>query len=65
MADDDEWIDDEDLLIEAARYAVRTNDVSRNAFMKAAKRAWYRAAIERGRNPQTLGGAWQGRAGRG
>jgi hypothetical protein len=39
---DDDFIDDEDLLIEAAKYAVKQG-VSRNAFMSRAKKAWFEA----------------------
>jgi hypothetical protein len=46
---EDEWIDDEDLLMEAARYAIRSG-ISRNRFMSQSKRAWYEAEAEnRGR----------------
>jgi hypothetical protein len=51
---DDDLIDDEDLLIEAARYAVKIN-CARNRFMSLAKRAWFQAATEVGREPQTIG----------
>jgi hypothetical protein len=57
MSDNDnnnDWIDDEDLLIEAARYAVKI-DCNRNRFMTLAKRAWFQAATEAGRDPQTVG----------
>jgi hypothetical protein len=50
---DNDWINDEDLLMEAARYAVKIN-CQRNRFMTLAKRAWFQAAIEAGRDPQTL-----------
>jgi hypothetical protein len=47
MADD--YIYDEDLLLEAARYAI-TQKTSRNQFMKLAKQVWYKADAEwRGR----------------
>lgn len=45
-------IDDEDLLMEAARYAIKV-DCSRNRFMNLAKRAWYQAAIEAGQEVST------------
>lgn len=48
----DEFINDEELLIEAARYAVRIG-VSRDAFMTQAKKAWFAAANEARVNPQT------------
>jgi hypothetical protein len=50
----DDFIADEDLLMEAARYAVKI-DCNRNRFMSLAKRAWFLAATEAGRNPQTVG----------
>jgi hypothetical protein len=43
----DDEIEDEDLLMEAARYAIKVN-CSRNRFMSLAKRAWYHAAMEAG-----------------
>ena len=46
MTDDDEFIDDENLLLEAARYAVRQG-VQRNKFMTLAKRCWFEADAER------------------
>jgi hypothetical protein len=49
----DDFIEDEDLLMEAARYAVKIK-CERNRFMTLAKRAWYQAAVEAGRDPQTL-----------
>jgi hypothetical protein len=46
---EDEWIDDEDLLMEAARYAI-SSGINRNRFMSQSKRAWYEAEAEnRGR----------------
>lgn len=60
-AQDEDWIDDDELLIEAARYAVKIN-CSRNRFMSLAKHAWYQATTEAGRNPQTHGR--QARSGR-
>lgn len=49
MTTDDDLIDDDQLLIEAARYAVKSG-VQRNRFMTQAKRAWFQAdAEERGR----------------
>lgn len=47
-------IADEDLLIEAARYAVEIG-CERNRFMSLAKKAWYQAAIEADVNPQQVG----------
>lgn len=52
--DNDDFIEDEDLLMEAARYAVKI-DCQRNRFMTLAKRAWYQAATEAGRDPQMIG----------
>jgi hypothetical protein len=49
----DEFIDDDDLLIEAARYAVKRK-IARERFMKLAKQAWYQATTEKSLNPQTL-----------
>jgi hypothetical protein len=51
--DDEEWVFDEDLLIEAARVAVKIKQ-SRDRFMSLAKKAWFQAAVEAGRDPQTL-----------
>ena len=50
---DDEYVHDEDLLIEAARYAIRKRQ-NLELFMSLAKRCWYKAATERGLDPQTL-----------
>jgi hypothetical protein len=50
----EEWIDDEDLLMEAARYAVKIK-CDHNKFMSLAKRAWFQSASEAGVNPQTHG----------
>lgn len=52
--DDDGIIEDEDLLQESARHAIRIG-CHRNKFMTLAKRAWYTAATEAGQNPQTVG----------
>jgi hypothetical protein len=45
---DDEYITDDELLIEAARYAI-AQKIQREAFIKQAKQAWYKAAFEAGR----------------
>ena len=50
---DDEYVHDEDLLIEAARYAIWKGQ-NRDLFMHRAKKCWYKAATERGLDPQTL-----------
>lgn len=41
----EDFVDDEDLLIEAARFAIKTS-TSRNNFMSLAKRCWYQAEAE-------------------
>jgi hypothetical protein len=41
------YVEDEDLLIEAAHYAVSIN-CGRNRFITLAKRAWREAAVEAG-----------------
>jgi hypothetical protein len=63
MSENDDWIDDEDLLIEAARYAVKIG-FHRDHFMSLAKQAWFKAATEAGRDPQTIGKRRKGRRGR-
>jgi hypothetical protein len=53
MSEDDDLIEGEDLLIEAARYAVQI-ECPRNRFMSLAKKAWFQAATEAGVNPQLV-----------
>jgi|GEM_PF-6559517 len=50
---DDEYIEEAELLIEAARYAVRQR-LSRSRFLRKAKETWLRAAIETGQDPYVL-----------
>jgi hypothetical protein len=45
MPDDDDFVFDEDLLIEAARFAVLRR-VQREQFISLAKKAWYQADAE-------------------
>ena len=45
MPDDDEYITDDELLIEAARIAFRTG-IRRNRFMTLAKQCWDQAEAE-------------------
>jgi hypothetical protein len=53
MTDDDEYIDNENLLIEAARYSIAMRQ-SRNMWMKRAKQCWYKAAAEHGFDDRTM-----------
>ena len=54
MTDADEYVHDDDLLIEAARYAILEKRQSRNLFLKRASDCWYKAAREKGLDPHTL-----------
>lgn len=55
MTDNDrDFVEDEDLLMEAARFALKIN-CQKNRFIGLARKAWFQAATEAGYDPQVVG----------